>query len=105
MTETFLKRLVASTRTDLADRRVRISLDALRVEAATLPAPRPFAAALRARNDASARLIAEIKRASPSKGLLSEQFDPVTQARAYAAGGAAALSLRTQPRFLPGALD
>jgi indole-3-glycerol phosphate synthase / phosphoribosylanthranilate isomerase len=105
MTETFLERLVASTRTDLADRRVRISLDALRAEAATLPAPRPFAAALRARNDASARLIAEIKRASPSKGLLSEQFDPVTQARAYAAGGTAAVSVLTEPRFFLGALD
>jgi tryptophan synthase beta chain len=105
MTDTFLERIVASTRADLAERQAHVPLDALDAQLADAPAPRPFAVALRPDPSGSARLIAEIKRASPSKGLLSEQFDPVAQARAYQAGGAAAISVLTEPRFFLGALD
>ena len=103
--ETFLERIIAATRAELAERQARVPLEALREQAATAPAPRDFAAALRPSPAGSARLIAEVKRASPSKGLLAERFDPVAQATAYAAGGAAAISVLTEPRYFLGALE
>ena len=103
--ETFLERIVAATRAELAERQARTPLETLRAQAATAPAPRDFAAALRPHPAGPARLIAEVKRASPSKGLLAERFDPVAQATAYAAGGAAAISVLTEPRYFLGALE
>src|SRR5690242_13178798 len=105
MAETFLERIVAATRAELAARQARIPLDVLRARDATASAPRDFAAALRPNPGGPARLIAEIKRASPSKGLLAESFDPVAQACAYATGGATAISVLTEPRFFLGSLD
>jgi indole-3-glycerol phosphate synthase/phosphoribosylanthranilate isomerase/anthranilate synthase/indole-3-glycerol phosphate synthase/phosphoribosylanthranilate isomerase len=67
--------------------------------------PLPFAAALRPGDLGPARLIAEVKRASPSKGLLVEDLDPAAQAEAYADGGAAAISVLTEPHFFLGSLD
>lgn len=102
---TFLERIVAATRSHLRARAQYVPLDAMRALAAEAPPPRSFAAALRPVAGGPARLIAEVKRASPSKGLLAERFDPVAQARAYAAGGAAAISVLTEPDFFLGALD
>ncbi|MGH2501595.1 MAG: indole-3-glycerol phosphate synthase TrpC, partial [Ktedonobacterales bacterium] len=64
--ETFLERIVASTRADLAERQARIPLEQMREQAMAAPAPRGFAAALRPLPAGPARLIAEVKRASPS---------------------------------------
>jgi indole-3-glycerol phosphate synthase/phosphoribosylanthranilate isomerase len=105
MAETFLERIVAATRHEVAERKAQITLDELRARAAEAPAPRDFAQALRPTPSGPARLIAEVKRASPSKGLLAERFEPVEQARAYEAGGAAAISVLTEPRFFLGALE
>ncbi len=102
---TILDRIVAATREDLIERQARIPLEKLRAQVATAPKPYPFAQALRPNAGAPARLIAEVKRASPSKGLIAETFDPVAQARAYAAGGAAAISVLTEPSFFKGSLD
>jgi indole-3-glycerol phosphate synthase/phosphoribosylanthranilate isomerase len=102
---TILDRIVAATRHDLAERRARISLEELHARATSAPAPRPFAAALRPDADGPARLIAEVKRASPSKGLLAEAFDPEARARAYESGAAAAVSVLTEPHFFRGSLD
>lgn len=105
MAETFLERIVAATRADLVVRQAQVPLADLRARATEAPAPRPFAEALRPTPSGSARLIAEVKRASPSKGLLAEHFEPVAQAQAYARGGAAAISVLTEPHFFLGALE
>jgi indole-3-glycerol phosphate synthase/phosphoribosylanthranilate isomerase/anthranilate synthase/indole-3-glycerol phosphate synthase/phosphoribosylanthranilate isomerase len=105
MPETFLARIVAATRHDLDERRAHEPLAALRARAALALPPRDFARALRPAAGASARLIAEVKHASPSRGQLTADYDPVAQARAYAAGGAAAISVLTEPHFFHGALE
>ena len=95
-----LARIVAKKREDLA-----LSpppLEAWEREAALrLPARRDFRAALAARTPA---VIAEIKKASPSKGLLSADFDPPRIASTYQSGGAAALSVLTDETFFQGSL-
>jgi indole-3-glycerol phosphate synthase/phosphoribosylanthranilate isomerase len=105
MAESILDQIVAATRADLAERKARVSLEEMRAQVALAPAPRPFAAALRPLPGGSARLIAEIKRASPSKGLIAGMFDPVAQAQAYERGGAAAISVLTEPYFFQGSLE
>jgi indole-3-glycerol phosphate synthase/phosphoribosylanthranilate isomerase len=105
MSQSILEQIVATTRADLAERRARDPLEELRAQAASAPAPRPFTDALRPAAGGPARLIAEIIRASPSKGLIAESFDPVAQAMAYERGGAAAISVLTEPQFFHGSLE
>jgi indole-3-glycerol phosphate synthase len=98
-----LQRIVAVKREEVAHARNRRDLASLRLDAARAPAPRGFAAALRARlSDGLPAVIAEVKKASPSKGVLREHFVPADIARSYEAGGAACLSVLTDERFFQG---
>jgi indole-3-glycerol phosphate synthase len=97
-----LDRIVASKRREVEQRRASVPDSDLQRQLATAPAVRDFRAALV--QGTGVRLIAEIKKASPSAGVLRADFDPVTLARTYAASGAAALSVLTDEPFFQGNL-
>ena len=84
--------------------RERVPLVQLKRQVADLPLPRDFIAALKASCRKPA-VIAEIKKASPSKGVIREDFDPEAIARCYQAGGASCLSVLTDKRFFQGGFD
>ena len=98
-----LERILAAKRREVEEAKAQIPLAQLRDAANTADAPRGFERALRARTDAGkAAVIAEIKRASPSKGLIRADFDPAQIARSYEANGAACLSVLTDREFFGG---
>lgn len=88
-----LKRIAAYKADEVAALREDCTIDELRDIAATLPRPRGFAQAITAQSGPA--LICEVKKASPSKGIIREDFDPVAIAIAYEQGGAACLSVLT----------
>ena len=101
-----LDRIVAVKRDELAAGRLRRSLASWRDEAKAQGAVRGFEAAMRARMAAGrSAVIAEVKKASPSKGVLREHFVPAEIAASYAAAGAACLSVLTDERFFQGHAD
>jgi len=101
-----LQKILEAKRIEVDEARGRISLGELEKTAARQPEVRDFTGALRRKIDAGrAGVIAEIKRASPSKGLLREQFDPPAHARSYEAAGAACLSVLTDRQFFQGAAE
>ncbi|MFC7302447.1 indole-3-glycerol phosphate synthase TrpC [Cognatiluteimonas weifangensis] len=99
-----LQRILQRKAQEVAARRARVPLRELAARAAELPPARGFAAALAARVATGApAVIAEIKKASPSRGLIRADFDPAAIARSYAAAGAACLSVLTDVEFFQGA--
>jgi indole-3-glycerol phosphate synthase len=101
-----LATILARKAEEIAARRSAVPLDELRARAADRPAPRGFEAALRAKIAAGdAAVIAEVKKASPSKGVIRAHFHPAEIARSYEAGGAACLSVLTDRDFFQGHED
>lgn len=101
----FLDQIVFQTRADLEQRKSELPLEDLQHLAMAQPPPRDLSGALRPVSKSKVSLIAEVKRASPSKGVFASHLDPVEQARIYAANGAAAISVLTEPHFFLGSPD
>jgi indole-3-glycerol phosphate synthase len=98
-----LDRILAVKHEEVAAGRRDRPLATLEQQACTLPPARDFVGVLRSRVDARRpAVIAEVKKASPSKGLLRADFDPAAIARSYEAGGAACLSVLTDRQFFQG---
>lgn len=96
-----LEQIVADCKKDLEGRKKTTPLEKLKAIAYEQAQPLDFARALRGN---SVRLIAEVKKASPSKGVICADFNPVAIAQAYARGGAAAISVLTENRYFQGSL-
>ena len=102
-TDTFLSTILATTRATLDAAKADVPLAELERRAAEHH-PRGWAAALRRQAAQGPAVIAEIKKASPSKGLIRAAFDPAWLARRYRTGGAAALSVLTDEPYFQGSL-
>lgn len=99
-----LDKIIATKVEEVAARKLRTPLSELRARAVSVEPPRGFVANLqRAAQLKSPGVIAEIKKASPSKGIIRENFDPVEIARSYANHGATCLSVLTDEQYFQGA--
>ncbi len=101
---TVLDEIIAGVREDLEARRAEVSLEELAKKVASVSPTRDALAALRGAGVATVEIIAEVKRASPSKGALAEIPEPARLAHEYEAGGAAAISVLTESRRFQGRL-
>ncbi len=107
-----LEKILRAKREEVTARKEKVPLEEMKGWSRDLPAPRNFLRAISRRSEEKGtfpmkplRLIAEIKRASPSQGLLREDFDPQELARAYVRGGASALSVLTDSSFFQGSFE
>lgn len=98
-----LKKILARKQQEIVERSARISIEALRAQAGQASAPRSFLKSIQSKLAAAQpAVIAEIKKASPSKGVIRQHFLPAEIARSYEQGGAACLSILTDADFFQG---
>ena len=102
---TVLDDIIAGVREDLEARRCEVPLEELREKVAAVSPARDALSALKGPASSTVEIIAEVKRASPSKGDLSEIPEPAVLAHEYEAGGAAAISVLTEARRFKGSLE
>jgi indole-3-glycerol phosphate synthase len=100
-----LDNIIADKREEVRQRRSQVSLDQLRERIAGLPRCRNFYKAVTDRNPRGINVIAEVKRASPSAGLIRADFDPVAIAKTYEKCGADAISVLTDEKYFRGKLE
>ncbi len=105
MLENILDRILKTKRKEVAELHNSSDIETLKAQANRAEPTRDFLAALVKPSSVGMNLIAEIKKASPSKGLIREDFDPPTLAGAYARAGADALSVLTDEQYFQGHLD
>jgi indole-3-glycerol phosphate synthase len=98
-----LDRILANKYLEVAQRRIVVPIEPLREQALAQTSPRDFLEAVKRAGHPA--LIAECKKASPSKGLLRPDYDPIQLARTYAENGATALSVLTDEKFFQGSLN
>jgi len=99
-----LDQIIADKRDEVAAAKARLPQEHLEAQAHDAARPRNFFKAVTRKHN-HINVIAEVKRASPSAGLIREDFDPVQIARAYEAGGAAAISCLTDAKYFQGSLE
>jgi indole-3-glycerol phosphate synthase len=102
---TILDQIIATKREEIADAKARISVEALQAEVSRQGRPRNFFQAVTRKTAKPLNLIAEVKKASPSAGVIRADFDPVRIATTYAAAGADALSVLTDEKYFQGRLE
>src|SRR5215203_1859827 len=102
---TILDKIIATKREEVAERSKRVPVEALRERISELGRPRNFFNAVTKKPvGKKVNLIAEVKKASPSAGVIRADFDPVKIAKAYQSGGADALSVLTDEKYFQGKL-
>ncbi len=105
MSQNILDKILKTKRKEVAQLHESLDLDQLKQQAKDVPRPKNFFAAVTKSPSRLMNIITEIKKASPSAGIIREDFDPVEIARQYAAAGADALSILTDEQYFRGCLD
>jgi indole-3-glycerol phosphate synthase len=100
-----LDKIIADKRVEVEERKSRISLDELKEQVVSMPRCRNFYKEVTRPNERGINVIAEIKKVSPSAGLIREDFDPVAIAQIYAKCGANAISILTDEKYFQGRLE
>ncbi len=104
-TETILDRITAARRLRLKQQKAVLPLAVIEARAETAPAVRDFTKELLSSGDRSPRIIAELKKASPSRGIIRQEYNPAVLASSLELAGVAAFSVLTEPDFFEGSVE